>query len=103
MQSSSLEIKPRLRSAHTCKIGKIFQERRKLISLSEFVTSELSSNINNIEKKIETISNPIEINLIKNESQKLVKSDYYFEKSLFYICFCGRITYQKNIKSLVPI
>tara|TARA_B100000965_G_scaffold396495_1_gene411520 strand:- start:636 stop:920 length:285 start_codon:yes stop_codon:yes gene_type:complete len=49
MQSSSLEIKPRLRSAHTCKIGKIFQERRKLISLSEFeVASKIYVNVNYI-------------------------------------------------------
>ena len=86
---------------YLCRI--IYPHADKIISLSEFVTSELSSNINDIEKKIETISNPIEINLIKNESQKLVKSDYYFEKSLFYICFCGRITYQKNIELLINI
>ena len=38
-----------LKSAHTCKIGKVFKERRKLLSLSESeVATQLYINVNYI-------------------------------------------------------
>ncbi len=42
MQLNELKIKPNLKSAQTCKIGKVFKERRQLLSLSE---SEVASKI----------------------------------------------------------
>ena len=49
MQSIELNARPRLRSAYTCKIGKVFQKRRQLLSLSEFeVSSKLYVNVNYI-------------------------------------------------------
>ena len=40
---------PSLRSAHTCKIGKLFKERRQILALSESeVASEIFVNINYI-------------------------------------------------------
>tara|TARA_Y100001970_G_scaffold59833_1_gene76217 strand:- start:13051 stop:13320 length:270 start_codon:yes stop_codon:yes gene_type:complete len=49
MQISEIDTQPSLRSAHTCKIGKIFQKRRKLLSLSEFeVASKIYVNVNYI-------------------------------------------------------
>ena len=49
MQVSEIDNKPSLRSAHTCKIGKLFKERRQLLSLSESqVASEIFVNINYI-------------------------------------------------------
>ena len=49
MQSIELNSKPRLRSAYTCKIGKVFQKRRQLLSLSESeVSSKLYVNVNYI-------------------------------------------------------
>ncbi len=45
----SSENKRCLRSAHTCKIGKVFRERRELLSLSESdISSQTSININYI-------------------------------------------------------
>ena len=35
MQVSEIDNQTSLRSAHTCKIGKVFKERRTIISLSE--------------------------------------------------------------------
>ena len=47
--SKSSESKPCLRSAHTCKIGKVFRERRELLSLSESdISSKTSINVNYI-------------------------------------------------------
>ena len=47
--SKSSESKPCLRSAHTCKIGKVFRERRELLSLTESdISSQTSININYI-------------------------------------------------------
>ena len=49
MHLNELEIKPSLKSAHTCKIGKVFKDRRELLSLSEAeVASEIFVNINYI-------------------------------------------------------
>jgi len=49
MQLNILESKPNLKSAHTCKIGKIFKERRSLLSLSEFdAASQVCINVNYI-------------------------------------------------------
>jgi len=49
MQLNELQIKPNLKSAQTCKIGKVFKERRELLSLSESeVASEIFVNINYI-------------------------------------------------------
>tara|TARA_B100000287_G_scaffold132855_1_gene124917 strand:- start:1465 stop:1737 length:273 start_codon:yes stop_codon:yes gene_type:complete len=49
MQVSEIDTHPCLRSAHTCKIGKIFKERRQLLSLSESeVASKIYVNINYI-------------------------------------------------------
>ena len=49
MQLSGIETQPNLRSAHTCKIGKVFKERRKLLSLSESeVASKIFVNVNYI-------------------------------------------------------
>ena len=49
MQTSAIEAQPSLKSAHTCKIGKVFAERRKLLSLSESqVASEIFVNVNYI-------------------------------------------------------
>jgi|TARA_B100001142_G_C14236355_1_gene617506 cytoskeletal protein RodZ len=49
MQISKIVTKPYLRSAHTCKIGKVFKDRRKLLLLSESqVASKISVNINYI-------------------------------------------------------
>ena len=49
MQLTLSKSKPCLRSAHTCKIGKVFKERRELLSLSESeVASNTSININYI-------------------------------------------------------
>ena len=35
MQLNKLRVEPCLKSAQTCKIGKVFQDRRELLSLSE--------------------------------------------------------------------
>jgi len=49
MQISEVDIKPTLRSAYTCKIGKVFKERRQMLSLSEHeVASEIFVNVNYI-------------------------------------------------------
>ncbi len=49
MQISEIATKNCLRSAHTCKIGKVFKERRQLLSLSESqVASEIFVNVNYI-------------------------------------------------------
>jgi len=47
--ANEINLKPSLRSAQTCKIGKVFLERRKILSLSESeVASKLCININYI-------------------------------------------------------
>ena len=49
MQISQTDNQRTLRSAHTCKIGKLFKERRQLLSLSESqVASKIFVNINYI-------------------------------------------------------
>ena len=49
MQSVLSKSESCLRSAHTCKIGKVFKERRELLSLTESeVASNTSININYI-------------------------------------------------------
>ena len=49
MQVSEIESQTSLKSAHTCKIGKLFKERRQLLSLSETeVASEIFVNVNYI-------------------------------------------------------
>ena len=49
MQISEIDTKNCLRSAHTCKIGKLFKERRQFLFLSESqVASEIFVNINYI-------------------------------------------------------
>ena len=49
MQVSEIESQTSLRSAHTCKIGKLFKEQRQLLSLSETeVASEIFVNVNYI-------------------------------------------------------
>ena len=49
MQLTLSKSKPCLRSAHTCKIGKVFKERRELLSLTESeVASNTSINVNYI-------------------------------------------------------
>tara|TARA_B100001769_G_C21936601_1_gene504629 strand:+ start:590 stop:862 length:273 start_codon:yes stop_codon:yes gene_type:complete len=49
MQITEIDNRLSLRSAHTCKIGKLFKERRQLLSLSESqVASEIFVNINYI-------------------------------------------------------
>ena len=49
MQVSEIDIQPSLRSAHTCKIGKLFKERRQLLSLSGTeVASKIFINVNYI-------------------------------------------------------
>ena len=49
MQVSEIDTKTSLRSAHTCKIGKLFKERRQLLSLSETeVASKIFVNVNYI-------------------------------------------------------
>ena len=50
MQISEIDTETCLRSAHTCKIGKVFKERRQLLFLSKSqVASEIFVNINYIE------------------------------------------------------
>ena len=49
MQQNELKIRPCLKSAQTCKIGKVFKDRRELLSLSESeVASQIFVNINYI-------------------------------------------------------
>ena len=49
MEISQINIQPTLRSAHTCKIGKLFKDRRQLLDLSESqVASEIFVNVNYI-------------------------------------------------------
>ena len=49
MQVSEIDTETSLRSAHTCKIGKLFKERRQLLSLSETeVASKIFVNVNYI-------------------------------------------------------
>lgn len=49
MQVSKIDTQTSLRSAHTCKIGKLFKERRQLLSLSETeVASKIFVNVNYI-------------------------------------------------------
>ena len=49
MQVSEIDTQASLRSAHTCKIGKLFKERRQLLSLSETeVASKIFVNVNYI-------------------------------------------------------
>jgi len=50
LQLASFKNKPSLKSAHTCKIGKVFKERRELLSLTKSeVASKTTININYIE------------------------------------------------------
>ena len=49
MQVSEIDRQTTLRSAHTCKIGKLFKERRQLLALSETeVASKIFVNVNYI-------------------------------------------------------
>lgn len=49
MQLNKLRSEPCLKSDHTCKIGKVFKDRRKLLSLSESeVADQLLINVNYI-------------------------------------------------------
>ena len=49
MQLNELRVEPCLKSAQTCKIGKVFKDRRELLSLSEFeVADQLFINVNYI-------------------------------------------------------
>ena len=49
MQVSEIDTQTSLRSAHTCKIGKVFKKRRQLLSLSETeVASKIFVNVNYI-------------------------------------------------------
>ena len=49
MLSKNINTGPCLKSAHTCKIGKVFKERRKLLSLTESeVATQLFINVNYI-------------------------------------------------------
>ena len=49
MQVSEIDNQTSLRSAQTCKIGKLFKERRQLLSLSEIqVATEIFVNVNYI-------------------------------------------------------
>ena len=49
MQSIELNAKHPMRSAYTCKIGKVFKKRRQLLALTESeVSSQLCVNINYI-------------------------------------------------------
>ena len=49
MQLHKLRVEPCLKSAQTCKIGKVFQDRRELLSLSESeVAAQLFINVNYI-------------------------------------------------------
>ena len=49
MQKTEIDNRPSLRSAHTCKIGKLFKKQRQLLSLSESqVASKIFVNINYI-------------------------------------------------------
>ena len=50
MLLNKINTEPCLKSAHTCKIGKVFKQRRKLLSLSESeVASQLYINVNYIQ------------------------------------------------------
>ena len=50
MQLNELRIEPCLKSAQTCKIGKVFKDRRELLSLSESeVAAQLFINVNYIQ------------------------------------------------------
>ena len=47
MQLNKLRVEPCLKSAQTCKIGKVFKDRRELLSLSESeVADQLFINVN---------------------------------------------------------
>ena len=49
MLLNKINTVPCLKSAYTCKIGKVFKKRRKLLSLTEFeVASQLYINVNYI-------------------------------------------------------
>ena len=49
MQLNKLRVEPCLKSAQTCKIGKVFKDRRELLSLSESeVAAQLFINVNYI-------------------------------------------------------
>jgi transcriptional regulator with XRE-family HTH domain len=49
MQLNKLRVVPCLKSAQTCKIGKVFKDRRELLSLSESeVAAQLFINVNYI-------------------------------------------------------
>ena len=49
MQINKIDTQPNLKSAQTCEIGKVFKDRRKLLSLSESqVASKIFVNINYI-------------------------------------------------------
>ena len=49
MLVSKRDNQTNLRSAHTCKIGKVFKARRQLLSLTEYqVASEIYVNVNYI-------------------------------------------------------
>ena len=49
MLLNKINTEPCLKSAYTCKIGKVFKQRRKLLSLTEFeVASQLYINVNYI-------------------------------------------------------
>ena len=49
MRINKIDTQPSLRSAQTCKIGKVFKDRRKLLSLSESqVANEIFVNVNYI-------------------------------------------------------
>ena len=49
MQLNKLRVVPCLKSAQTCKIGKVFKDRRELLSISESeVAAQLFINVNYI-------------------------------------------------------
>ena len=74
-----------------------------IISLSNFVTEGLLSNIKNIKHKIYTIGNPIDIENITKQSEMITESNFKFNQNFQYICFCGRLSYQKNFEFIIKI
>ena len=74
-----------------------------IISLSNFVTEGLLSNIKNIRHKVYTIGNPIDIKNIAKQSESIKETNFKFNQDYEYICFCGRLSYQKNIEFIIQI
>ncbi|TWR27595.1 glycosyltransferase [Mucilaginibacter pallidiroseus] len=72
----------------------LYKYAYKCIAISEIVKKDLLKFTNIPEQKIEVIHNPIIVNT------DIEKTDVELAKDKFHICFVGRLSAQKNIKTI---